>query len=85
MVVHVSSDNIVDYFLYCFLNKARGLSGNYGNIFSISSRLSIARSNLMNEANVIPVEDPFSKELMVNTLNPDFSETSFWVCPIRLR
>jgi hypothetical protein len=29
----------------------------------------------MNEANVIPVDEPFSKELMVKTLKPDFSAT----------
>ena len=64
-------------FLVCFMNMARGLSGSSGNSFSISSRQSIARSNRMKEAKVIPVEEPFSKELMVKTLNPDFSATSF--------
>jgi len=58
--------------LCCFLNNARGLSGSSGKSFSISSRLSIARSILINEANVTPVEEPFSKVLIVKMLNPDF-------------
>jgi hypothetical protein len=32
---------------------------------------------LKNEANVIPAEEPLSKELMGKTLKPDFTATSF--------
>jgi len=36
---------------------------NSGNNFTILSRLSIARSNLINDAIEIPVDEPFSNEL----------------------
>jgi len=42
--------NSLIYFSFCcILNNLRGLSGNSGNSFTISSRLSIARNNLINE------------------------------------
>ena len=34
---------------------------------------------------VIPVKEPFSNELMVNRLKPDFEAISFCVNPMRLR
>jgi hypothetical protein len=74
----LSGEQYPNYFPFCFfLNNARGLSGSSGNNFSISSRQSMALNNLIKEAIVTPVAEPFSKELIVNTLNPDFPATSF--------
>jgi hypothetical protein len=58
--------NSLNHFAFCcILNNLRGLSGNSGNSFTISVRLSIARNNFINEARVIPVEVPLSKDVNV--------------------